>query len=98
MPPCLPSGPGCRTAAKIPGFLRNPNVVLDVEGDLEIIAPIAPLNAIVRKDWVIEENFQAIEVSAEAVKNNNVGGDDQEIAGQRGICFVGFMKKAPCDK
>jgi hypothetical protein len=77
---------------------EDTDVVLDVERELEIVAPVLTLVAVVGQDGVGEEDFQAVEVGAEAVENDDVRGDDEEVPGERGIEFVKFVEEAPRDE
>src|SRR3989338_313650 len=43
---------------------QDTDVVLDVQGKLELIAPVAPVVAVVRENGVFEEDTKAIEVCA----------------------------------
>ena len=61
---------------KISRFSHNANVVLNVKCDLKIVAPVVPLETVVWQDRIVEENFQAIEIGAEPVENDDVRCDD----------------------
>lgn len=69
-----------------------------MESDLEVVAPVASGVAIVGEDGVVEEDFQAVKIGTEAVEDDNVGRNEEEIAGERGAGFVEAVKKAPCDE
>ena len=71
---------------------------MDVERDLEIVAPVAPVMAIWREDRVVEENFQTVEVGAESVEDDDVWSDDKEVAGECGVRLVELVEKAPRDQ
>lgn len=58
-------------------------------------APIAAGSSVFREDGIVEENFQAIEIGAEAIKDDDVWGDEEEIAGEGGIRFVEFVEITP---
>src|SRR5437870_2651445 len=38
------------------------DLVLNVEGKLEVIPPIAAIAAVIRENWIVEENLEAVEV------------------------------------
>src|ERR1700683_960320 len=80
---------------KIPCIAQDSNVVLDVKSKLKIVAPVLPFVPVVGKDRIIKENFQTIEVGAEAVEHNDVRSDDKEVAGEGGIRLVEFVKETP---
>ncbi len=71
------------------------HVVLDVESELEIVAPVAAVGAVGRQHGVVEEDAQAVEVGAEAVQHDDVGRDDEEVAREGGVGFVKFVEEAP---
>ena len=82
----------------VPGVANNSNVVLDVQGELEVIAPIAPLVAIVRQNGVVEKYLETIEVGPQSVKDDNIGCDNKKIARQFRINLVQFVKETPSDE
>jgi hypothetical protein len=43
------------------------DVILNMERQLKFVAPILAFEAVVRQDRVIEENFEAVEISAETI-------------------------------
>ncbi len=47
----------------IAGVTHDPHVVLDVQRDLKVIAPVAAVVPIVGKNGVVEEDLQTIEVA-----------------------------------
>ncbi len=60
----------------IPGLADDAHVVLDVEGELEVIAPVPALVAVVRQDGVIEEDLQPVEIGPQAVEHDDVRRDE----------------------
>ena len=74
------------------------DVVLDVEGELEIVAPVATRIAVGREDGVVEENTEPVEVGAEAIEDDNVGRDNEEISRERGIALVEAVEETPRDE
>ena len=77
----------------IAGGADGADLVLDVEGYLEVVAPVAALVAVVRQHGVIEENLEAVEVGPEPVQDDDVGRDDEEVARQRRVGFVELVEK-----
>ena len=71
------------------------HVVLNVQCDLEIIAPVVAGVAVVGQHRIIEEDAQPVEISAEPVEHDDVGRDQQEVARQRGIRLVELVEVAP---
>src|SRR5579859_1625701 len=64
-------------------LVGDTNVVLDVEGQLEIVAPVVAIEAVVRQNRVVfQENAKALKILVDAVKDDDVRGDDQEVAGE----------------
>ena len=43
---------------------QDTGIVLDVQGELEVVAPVAPVVAVVRQNRVLEEDTKTIEVRA----------------------------------
>ena len=83
---------------QIAGVADDTHIVLDMQRELEIVPPVAALVSIAWQDRVIEENPEAVEVRPQAVEHDDVRRDDEEIARQRGVCFVQFVKEAPGDE
>ena len=67
----------------IAGVTNDAHVVLDVQGALEVVAPVSSLVAVRRQDGIVEEYLQAVKIGAEAVKDDDVGGDDEEVPRER---------------
>ena len=86
---------GKKKIARIP---HHAHIVLNVQRELKIIAPVAAFVTIVRQDRVVEEDAQSIEVGAQAVKDDDVRRDQKKIARERRVGFVELVKKAPCDE
>ena len=83
---------------KIAGLTDESDVVLDVERELEIVAPVAARIAVGREDGVVEENTEPVEVGAEAIEDDNVGRDNEEISRERGIALVEAVEETPRDE
>ena len=60
----------------VAGRADDAHVVLDVQRELEIVAPVAPVMAVVRQDGIVEEDAQPVEIGAQAVQHDDVGRDD----------------------
>ena len=82
----------------MPVVADDADVVLNVQRDLEIVAPVAALMAVVGQDGIVEEDPQPIEVGAQAVEHDDVGRDHQEIARKGGIRLVELVEEAPGDQ
>ena len=68
---------------QISGVAHDPDIILDVQCKLEIIAPVAALVSVVRQNGIVEENPKAVKVGAQPIKHDDVRRDDQKIAGER---------------
>ena len=66
----------------IAGRPDNAHVVLNVQRDLEVVAPVLAVVAVVGQHRVVEEDAQPVEIGAKAVQHDDVGGDEQEVAGK----------------
>ena len=82
----------------LPVVANDAHVVLDVQGELKIVAPVAAVVAVVRQDRVVEEDPQAVEVGAQAVEHDDVGRDDEEVARERRVRLVELVEEAPGDE
>ena len=80
---------------EIPCLADNSHIVLDMQGKLEIVAPVMALVSIIRQNRVIEENRETIEIRPQAVEHDDIWRDNEEVARQRGIRLVEFVKEAP---
>ena len=69
-----------------------------MEGDLEVVAPVASLVAVGGQDRIVEEYLEAVEVGAEPVQDDDIGRDDEEVARKRGVGFVELVEEAPSDE
>jgi hypothetical protein len=70
-------------------------VILHVQRHLEVIAPVAVFVAVPGQDRIVEEDPQPVEVVPQTVEHDDVGGDQQDVAGERGIALVELVKIAP---
>jgi hypothetical protein len=77
---------------------HHAHIVLNVQRKLKIIAPVLPGMAVVRQNGVIEEDFQPVEVSTQAIKHNDVRGDHEEVPRQLGCGFIELVEEAPGDE
>ena len=83
---------------KVAGVAQHADFVLDVERNLEIVAPVAAFVAVVRQNGIVEKNFEAVKIRAQPVQDDDVGRDDEEIPRQRGIRLVKFVEETPRDE
>ena len=83
---------------EIAGIANDANVILNVQGDLEVVPPIPSFVAIGWEDGVIEEYLEAIEIGPQPVQYNDIRRDDEEVTCESGIGFVVFMEEAPRDE
>ena len=74
------------------------HVVLQVQRELEVVAPVAAGMAVVGQHRVLEEDAQAVEVGAQAVEHDDVGRDQQEVARELRAGFVAAVEEAPRDQ
>jgi hypothetical protein len=51
-----------------------------MERDLEIVSPVLSGVTVVRKNRVVKEDFLAVKVGTQAVKNDDIRRDDQEVS------------------
>ena len=83
---------------QIAGRAHDAHVVLNVQGDLKVVAPVAARVAVVGQHRIVEEDAQPVEVGAQAVKHDDVRGDQQEVARQRRVRLVELVEVAPGDQ
>jgi len=77
---------------------EDANVVLEMESELEIVAPVLASGAVFWQDRVVEKDLQAVEVGAQPVENNNVWRNEEEVSRKGGVSFVETMEEAPSDE
>ena len=83
---------------EIAGLTDESDIVLDVQRELEIVAPVAARVAVGRKNGVVEEDLEPVEIGTKAVEDDDVGCDEEEVPRKRGVGFVKAVKEAPCDE
>lgn len=71
------------------------HVILNVERNLEIVAPILAGITVIRQHRVAEENAQAVEVRPEAVEHDDVRRDEKEIPRERRARLIELVEVAP---
>src|SRR5450759_3594862 len=76
---------------EIASLTHDPHIVLDMQSDLKVIAPVAAVVSVVGENRIVEENLQAIEIRPEAIQHHDVWRDKQEISGEaqaskRAVC------------
>ena len=74
------------------------HIVLDVERELEVVAPVPPLAAIWRQDGIVEENLQPVEIRTQAIEDNDVRRDDEEVPRKHRVRFVELVEETPGDE
>ena len=77
---------------------HNAHIVLDMQGELKVVAPVLPGVAVVRQHGIIEEYLEAIEIRTQTIEHDDIGGDQKEIARQRGVRLVKLVEVAPGDQ
>jgi hypothetical protein len=83
---------------KIPGLADETDIVLEVERELEVVAPVSAVVPVGRENGIVEEDLQAVEIGAEPVEDDDVGRDDEEVARESGVGLVAPVKEAPRDQ
>src|SRR5207247_884248 len=73
-------------------------VVLDVQRDLKVVAPIAAVVTVGRQYRIVEEDPQAVEVRPQSIEDDDVGRDDEEVAREARVRLVHPMKEAPSNQ
>src|SRR6266853_2653549 len=79
----------------VPGGASHAHVILHVQRQLEVIAPVATAYAVVGKGRVLKKNLETLKVLVDTVQHDDVRRNYQEIACQVRIWFVEFVIKAP---
>ena len=83
---------GQENVARGPG---DGDLILLVQGELKIIAPVAAVHAVVREHRILEEDPKSLKVSIDAVEHDDVGRDDQKVARQLGVRLVEPVEETP---
>ena len=71
----------------IAGGLGDAHLVLLVQGELEVLPPVATIETVIGENRVFEENPEPLEVVINAVKDDYVWCYHKEIARQRRVRF-----------
>jgi hypothetical protein len=79
----------------VPGFVDDADFVLNVQGQLKIVAPVAAVESVFGQDGIVKEDLQALEVLVNAVKDDDVRSDDEKVERQPGIGFVQLVEETP---
>src|SRR5438270_14098148 len=82
----------------IASVARDSHIILQVQRKLKIIAPVTALESVVRKNGIVEENPQPLEIAINAIEHNDVRCDDEEISRERGLRLVQFVEIAPRER
>ncbi len=83
---------------QVADLAHGAHVILNVHGELKIILPSLPFVAIFWQDRIVKKYLQPIEVGAQPVQHDDVGGDEQKIAGERRFGLVQLMVETPGDQ
>jgi hypothetical protein len=83
---------------QVPGLRHVSDLVLDVDGDLEVVLPVLALVAVRRQHRVLVEHPQAVEIKAQPIEDDDVGRDQQEVCREVGILLVAPVKETPGDQ
>ena len=67
---------GQEDIARGPG---DAHLVLQMQRQLKIVAPVAPVKPVVRQHRIVEEDTQALEIPVNAVQHDDVGRDHQKL-------------------
>src|SRR6185369_15996131 len=80
----------------VAGMPSHANIILDVQRELEVLAPIVTVEAVVRKDGIVfQENTEALEILIDAIEHDDVGSNDKEVASKGGLGFIELVEEAP---
>ena len=79
----------------VAGGAGDAHLVLPMQGQLKVVAPVAPVHAVVWNDRVLKENAQPLKISVNAVQHDDVGGDHQKVARQPRLGLVQFVVETP---
>ena len=74
---------------------RDAHLVLAVQGQLEVVPPVAAVHAVVGDYRIIEEDAQPLEIPMDAVQHDDVGRDNQKVPRQFRFRLVELVVEAP---
>lgn len=74
--------------------LGYPDLILSMQGQLKIITPVVTVITIIRQYRVVKENAQPLKILVNAIQHNDVGRDNQKIAGKLRIRFIELVEIA----
>ena len=77
-------------------FADVTDLILNVDGQLEIVLPVLSLVAVVRQERIVEENARALEIEAQPVEHDDVRRDEKEVGREVAVRLVELVKIAPC--
>ena len=63
-------------------------IVLNMQCELEVVTPVAPLVTVVRQHRIVEEDAQPVEICAQSVQHDDIGRDQQKVARQSRLKLV----------
>lgn len=79
-------------------FANDAHIILHIQRQLKIVAPIPAIEAVVGQNGVLKEDFEAAKVFENAVQHDDVGRDDEKIARQLRIGLIQLVKEAPSQR
>ena len=80
----------------VAGGAGDAHLVLHVQGQLKIVAPVAPVKAVVGQDRVVfQKDAQPLKILVDAIQHDDVGGDHQKVARQARLRLIELVVKAP---
>ena len=79
----------------IAGRSNDPHIVLNMQRDLEIVAPIPAFMTVVGQDRIVEKDLEPIEIRPQAIEYDDIRRDQKKIARKGGVGFVKSVEVAP---
>ena len=83
---------------QVAGIAHHAHVVLQMHGELEILAPVAAGGAVVGQHRIREKNAQPVEIGAQAVEHDDVRRDQEKVSRERRTGLVETVEEAPRDE
>ena len=62
--------------------ISDAHIILQVQSKLEVIPPVLTIHAVIGQHRVFKKYAQPVKVLVDAIQHDDVGRNDQEIAGQ----------------
>ena len=79
----------------VAGGTGDAHLVLDVQGQLKIVAPVAPVHAVAGDDRIFKENAQPLKILIDAIQHDDVGGNHQKVARKLRLRLIQLVIIAP---